>query len=1201
MKRKQDSDVERGKAQERGLIPITRTAMCLLVFLFSVSIAQASGQIRLSLNVKDMSLREVFNKITEQTDYEFVYSDNEVEAVGNVTVNVTDVELNEVLVACLRGTGLGFTIENRIILISPKVSLPDEEPENRAAVITGKVVNENKEPLPGVTILLKGTTTGVVTNTDGIFSILIPDTTANAELVISFVGMKTQTISYQSRPKTGEWVITLEEDVMQMEDVVVTGYTTLSRRESASAVTQIKAEDILVSGAGSIDKMLQGRIPGMMVINTSGEPSATPKIRIRGNATINGNKSPVWVVDGVILEQDVPFTASDINSEDAEYLIGNAISGLNPQDIETITVLKDASATAIYGVKAANGVIVITTKRGQAGPPTITYNGDMTVTTRPSYRHYDRMNSTQRMQLSKEIIQAGLEYPRVPSGDSYEGALEQLYNKELTQTEFEAKIIQMQKRNMNWFKELFRPSVNHSHSISVSGGGEGANYYFSVGYNKEAGAQKKADSERFNALSKVFVNVNSWLNFETKIDFSTTTNKGYRAGVNPFDYAYKTSRTLPAYNEDGSYHMYNKSSSSNDRRYYNFLKELEETGQESHSNDFNALLSLNITLLPGLRYQGVFSYSNSATEQRSWATEESYEITQIRGYNYKEFDETSDDYTSSVLPYGGILDLTSTRKTGYTVRNQFVFVRNFTDYHDINIMGGIEIRATKYKGHSVTGYGWTPEFGEKFMPVYTDRFITSYVKTGRLNPTNTNTVTQVASFYGTASYTYANRYVINANIRSDGANKFGSNPKYRWLPTWSVAGKWILSSEPFMASNWIDEIAIRGSYGIQGNIHDDATPNLIVQVDNRDGKSNLDQYSIVRLPNPDLRWEKTKTWNVAVDFGFFNGRIKGGFDLYEKKTSDLIMSKSVATSNGRSTLWMNAGKMRNSGFEGFLNFDLLNLKNWDWRFNVNFGRNVNEIELANGDAYTSTEEVDMLLAGEVAVEGAPIGSMYSYHFAGLSHDNGYPLFYALDGRKVHIGEPFLMELVNSGSIFPKISGGFDTQVTFKRQLSLSLAFTYNLGNVQRLPSIYEDKYNVFDPLTNVSTKLINRWKQPGDEEHTNIPVLYDSDVASDFVQNPDLYAMREGLTTYETTTTLYDASSVQVAKGDFLKLKMIALSYRIPQLVLNKLKISSLTIRLQATNLFTIADKKWEGIDPEAPGATIPVLPTYSLGLNVSF
>lgn len=1201
MEKNRDFDIGWRSSVIMKMFRIMKVFICILILGLSTVSASTFSQVRVSIDMKNATLKEVFKEITKVTGYEFVYSNNELESVGKISLRVKDKDLQEVLAECLKGTQLWYMIEDQMVVISPKLgkqSDDDKKDRNKSTVGSGRVVDENKTPMPGVTVLIKGTTLGVVTDANGVFFLTIPDTTANVQLLLSFVGMKSKTVNFKDRPQKGEWVITMEEDIADLDEVVVTGYTTLSRRESASAVSTVKAKDIMVAGSGSIDKMLQGRIPGMMVINTSGEPSATPKIRIRGNATINGNKSPVWVVDGVILEQDVPFTASDINSEDAEYLIGNAISGLNPQDIETITVLKDASATAIYGVKAANGVIVITTKRGGKGAPVITYNGDISIVTRPSYRHYDRMNSKERVQLSKEIVEAGLEYPRIPSGDSYEGALEELYSKKITQEEFESKVRTMQSRNTNWFKELFRAAIIHTHNVNVSGGGDKSSYYFSAGYNNELGAAKGSETERFTSLAKVFVEVNRWIDFETKIDFSTKTNDGFRAGVNPFDYAYKRSRTLPAYNEDGSYHMYNKSSLYTYN--YNFLKELEETGSQAKSNDFNALLSLNVKLLAGLRYQGVFALKSSTTEQRSWATEESYEITALRKYNYKEYDETTDSYKKSVLPYGGILDQSETRMTGYTVRNSLNFVRNFNDKHDVNVMGGIEIRSTKYRGHSVTGYGWTPEFGEKFMPVYTEGFIKNYVQTGRVNPINTNKVTQVASFFGTASYTFDNKYVINGNIRSDGANKFGSNPKYRWLPTWSVAGKWYISNESFLANaHWIDNIAIRGSYGIQGNIHEDATPNLIVRVGDRNSVSGLDQYTIERLPNPDLRWEKTKSWNVAVDFDFFLGRLRGGFDVYRKNTSDLIMSKSVATSNGRAVLYMNAGKMRNAGFEGFLNAEILKLKDWDWRFGVNFGRNVNEITLANGDAYTNIDEVNMLLRGELAVEGAPIGSMYSYRFAGLSHENGYPLFYAKDGRKVHMGEPIMLELVNSGSIFPKLSGGFDTQVTFKRMFSLSLFFAYNIGNVQRLPDVYEDKFNVFDPLTNVSDKLLKRWKKPGDEEHTTIPVLYNSDVVSDF--SNDLIATRKGITSWEYPTELYDSSDERVAKGDFLKLKMVALTYMMPKDVLKKLRLSGMTIRLQATNLFTIANKKWEGLDPESPGANIPLLPTYTIGVNLSF
>lgn len=312
------------------------------------------------------------------------------------------------------------------------------------------------------------------------------------------------------------------------------------------------------------------------------------------------------------------------------------------------------------------------------------------------------------------------------------------------------------------------------------------------------------------------------------------------------------------------------------------------------------------------------------------------------------------------------------------------------------------------------------------------------------------------------------------------------------------------------------------------------------------------------------------------------------------------MSKAVSTSNGRSYLYMNAGKMRNYGVEGFLNIEIIRKKMFDWRVGFNFGRNVNETILANGESYTTLEDVELMLDGELAVEGAPIGSMYSFRFAGLSHENGYPLFYGTDGKLYHEGEPQLLELVNSGSIFPKLSGGFDTQLTFNKRLSLSLGFTYNLGGVKRLPDVYEDNNAAFDPLTNVSTKLQDRWRQPGDEEHTTIPVLWDDDYASDFYRM-GLSATRPGVTSGWAGTRLYNYSDERVVTSNFLRLRTLALSYRVPEKFLSTWGASSMMLRFQATNLFVIASKKWGGLDPETPTSKIPVVPTYSLTLNVSF
>ena len=1165
---------------------LTMRLTCVLTVFFTFSALGVGVGQTVHLKLKNTTLREAFKALKQQTGVYFVYNEEEVSKDWRLSVDLEDASLEEALDKVLKDAPYAFERVNNMVVIKPMEDKSAQE-QQKTKMVKGKVTDNDGEILAGVTVVVAGTTYGCVTNAEGEYHLYLEER-EGLRLVFSFVGMETVTKEWK-----GEEVIDvrMKEEIRGMDEVVVTGYQVLNRRESASAVSVVKTDDIYVAGAPSIDQMLQGQIPGLMVMNTSGEPSATPKIRIRGTSTINGNKAPVWVVDGVILEQDVPITASELNSEDAEYLVGNAIAGISPQDIESITVLKDASATAIYGVKAANGVIVLTTKKGMAGKPKVSYHGEVLVNQRPSYRNFDRMNSAERMQLSKDIFEEGLRYGSsviMSPEDSYEGLLNELINRRMTKEEFSVRSMEMAQRNTDWFDVLFRNAVTHSHNLSVQGGDAKAKYYVSAGYNNNQGGAKGSLSERFTSLARVDVNLNDYIRFMTKIDFSTTKNEGYST-VNPFTYAYNTSRTVAPYEEDGSYHFYKKGSYN-----YNVLKELDETGKQNKANDFNALLDLNIKLYDGLSYQGTFSYSNSSSNSRDWRTEESYAVASIRGYDYRLYDENADEYWKSPLPYGGILTQGHTQKAGYTVRNGFSYIKMF-GVHDVNVMVGSELRGNKYTGVNVTGYGWTPTFGERFMPVYTDKYLSGYA---RNTPINTNTISRVASFYGSATYTYDNRYVFNFNIRSDGANKFGSNPEYRWLPTWSLAGKWMLTQEHFL-ENFAAKghfIAFRGSYGIQGNILDDATPNLILSVGDRNDVSNLDQSTIYRLPNPDLRWEKTASWNVAADFSFWDGRLSGSFDVYKKHTTDLIMDKTVASSTGRSVLYMNGGEMDNQGFEGNLSVQIIRNKTWNWNFNVNFGRNTSEVKLANDDIYSDQEVIDKMLQGNLAVAGEKLGMMYSFHYAGLSAENGYPLFYGKDGELWNFGDPRQMELVKSGSIFPDLSGGFDTQLTFKKRLSLSLGFSYSLGGVVRLPEVYATKDRVVAPTDNVSTNWNNRWRKPGDERFTDVPVLFNERVASYLKRN-----INPDDPKWENCTYFYDLSNQQVTKGDFLRLRMIGLSYLVPEKGLNKVGISSMMIRFQASNLNVWANKDWKGLDPETPGANIPILPSYSLGINVTF
>ena len=510
--------------------------------------------------------------------------------------------------------------------------------------VAGHVVDENDEPLIGVAIREKNGDEATVSRIDGEFQITVNGTAPQLEF--SYIGMKTQVVAIRKN-ETG-LTVRMEPDHQQVSEVVVTGYQRMSRRESAAAISQVKMKDVFTPSAMNLDQMLQGKIPGMAVMIQSGEPSSTPTIRIRGNSTINGNKAPVWVVDGVIMSDIVPFTASDLNSPDAAYLIGNNISGVSPQDIETITVLKDASATAIYGVKAANGVIVVTTKKGKASAPNITYDFNLNTSTKPSYSHLQLMNSQERVQLSKDIFDARLQYPRVPTLESYEGALQKLFNKDITQAEFEREVRYYELMNTDWFDILFRNATTQNHNISLNGGSERVRYYSSMSYNDSPGIAKGSESNRFTALNKIFVKINKIFDAELKLEISNQQNTGFFT-VTPFTEAFNTSRAIPVYVRDGELYYYSKGTSNNGVN-YNVLNELNTTGMKSTSRRMGGVFNFNARLLEGLTYTLTGSYYWNSNKNHKWATDHSYYVSNIRGYPYGAYErgDNSNDSACTV-------------------------------------------------------------------------------------------------------------------------------------------------------------------------------------------------------------------------------------------------------------------------------------------------------------------------------------------------------------------------------------------------------------------------------------------------------------------------------------------------------------------------------------------------------------------------
>ena len=480
-----------------------RTAHIFVSFLFlSVSLLCSSTiyaqNSTVNLNYKDASFVEVINEFRKQTGVKFMYNLEKVKDKRCKDLTVKNIPTKRAIDIVLKHFNLAYSMVEGVVVVKEQ----PEEPQTKRT-IKGTVFDETGGTLPGVTVLIRGTSMGVSTDAKGNFSITLPNQNENS-LVFSFVGMQTQVIKCtDDKPLK----ITMKTDASQLEEVTVvsTGYNSLPRKDMVGAYTTVKAEDIMMPAYNSIDQMLQGKIPGMVVVNSSSRIGSTPKITIRGTSTIFGNTDPLWVVDGIIQPDPLPIDASSAITQDMRNLIGNQISWLNPSDIETITVLKDASATAIYGSKASNGVIVITTKKGSAERTSIRYSTNLSFRTRPNYGMFNYMNSKERIQFSKEAYDAGVRYQSdpLPQIYTYEGLMAMYNNRLINEDDFMKQMKRLETCNTDWFDILCRNSFSHNHNLSISGGTQKVTYNASFGYSSNHGTQKGDDMTQFTSRLNV--------------------------------------------------------------------------------------------------------------------------------------------------------------------------------------------------------------------------------------------------------------------------------------------------------------------------------------------------------------------------------------------------------------------------------------------------------------------------------------------------------------------------------------------------------------------------------------------------------------------------------------------------------------------------------------------------------------------------
>lgn len=1074
--------------------------------------------------------------------------------------------------------------------------------------VSGKVCDKDGYPLPGVVVQeLKAIPQNAsVTDLDGVYSIDVAS--ESSRLFFSCVGLKDYQVPVGQRNRID---VEMEDDAIAFDALVVTGYQTVNKRELASAVSIVKADDIKLAGVTSIDQMLQGQVAGMHVVQTSGSPGSSPKIRVRGTSSIIGNRSPLWVLDGVILDEPVEVDHTDLTGDDAEYMVGNAISGVNPNDIESITVLKDASATAIYGVQAANGVIVVTTKKGKSGKPRVSYSANISIKEAESYRRFNLMDAYQRINLSREIMEQDLHYARSQASLNigYESLLNRFNSKELNRDELKSELTKLADMNTDWFNILYRNAVTQTHSLSISGGTDRTTYYTSLGYDRDLGTARKETADRYTVLTKI----NSWIVPEkiylgVQLNASLKKNVGYHTSVNPLSYARSTSRCLPCYNEDGSLYSYEPVASmgaGRDALLFNILDEMEHSGIETGVGAINAKMNFQWNFLHGFKYELQASYNYTQTQKSTYTDEFSFYVSKMRGYSSNYYvDINSDIWNESVIPQGGVLNISDSNVSTWNIRNQLSYSRDFSG-HTVNMMGVNELRSSATTGLSNLYYGYMPERGKTVSPAYTEEY-TKKVTSGAFAPSITDNVRNVVSFRGVASYSFMDRYVFNASVSMDGSNQFGSNPKYRFLPIWSVSGKWSIDKERWMAGqSFFTYLALRASYGIQGNVDSATSPDLVLKIGSVDPETGMKQSTVSYWPNADLRWEKTTSYNGGLDFAVLNNRVNGTLDVYHKRGEDMIMNKTISFVNGIGTYKINSGNMNNSGVEAVIGGYPIQTGDWSMNLQLIYSYNRNVLVKANSElgAITNSD----LVNGSALIEGEAVGTLYSYRFSHLDHDTGLPVFYDKNGFNsiVVSGQEHPnytlydsdLGIVKSGSMNPWASGGLNMGLRY-RNLHLNASFSYSLGAVNRLPSIYGGSYTrVFDPEMNVTVDIIDRWRMPGDEAHTDIPVLYDEYSYDKIYVLPvsDAGTVKKGV-------ELYDYSTARVCSTDNFRLRSLSLSYNFPSELLPRMKLKSLSLRLQANNLFIVADKRWHGFDPElGVSATSPIPRTYSFGLNVTF
>ncbi|GIJ95485.1 SusC/RagA family TonB-linked outer membrane protein [Capnocytophaga stomatis] len=1094
--------------------------------------------------------------------------------------------------------------------------------------IKGTVVDNQGVPLLGATVIVKERNVGVTTDIDGKF-------TTKAEngqtLVVSYIGFQTQRVKITASTMH----IVLKEDVQELDAVVVTGYQKIKSRVFTGASASVKMEQVKMDGVADVSRMLEGRVAGLSIQNVTGTFGSAPRINIRGGASIIGNVQPLWVIDGAVYEDLVSLTLDQLVSGDAVTLISSAIAGLNAADIEDIQVLKDASATSVYGARALNGVIVVTTKTAKRDTPNrITYSYEQSFRQIPSYKDYDLLNSQETMSVYQELANKGYFSLRDALYGRRSGIYYQWYKGistinpntgtyyyENTEDAKRAFFKEREYVNTNWFNHLFTINPIQQHTLTFSGGGKNTTTYASLGLFNDKGWTITDRVQRITANLKSTFFITD--DFKTTLSVqgnmrnqkapgTFTQRKNTTIGsferdfdINPFSYALGTSRTLRPRTNDGKLEYYR-----NNWAAFNILNEYENNYLDINLLDFKIQAEASYKINKDLEATALLSTRQASTSSAHFIKEPSNVVQAFRAnetpwvaqqniYLIKDKDNPLSQPKIG-LTHGGIFNKTETTLKSYQARMALDYNKSLGE-HDIKAFGFAEMRYADRTVNPFQGYGIQYDKGNQ---IFTNPLIfQKLIDEGNDYFAWLERYDRGLTFSLSGTYGYKGKYIFNTVLNYEGSNTAGKNSRSRWLPTWNVGGKWNIDQEDFMKDQkYFSTLAFRLSYGLTAKMNEQAINSNAVYKNvilNRfHFKDRENALRILHLENRDLTWEKMYELNLGIDAGFFNNRLNATIDIYQRNSFDLIDLIRTSGVGGQYYKYANFGDMRTRGVELALNSK--NILTDDFKWTTNFTISYMNQKITR--LLNTPNTFDMVAgAGRGNIVGFPKGSLFSFNYQGLNN-YGLPTFdfglYPLNDRTYGniAGADFLdaqyskSYLIYHGSIEPNVNGGLSNTFSYKNW-EFSFFVTAQAGNKIRLNPSFDP---AFADLNVFSTEYYNRWVAPGDEWRTEVPAL----------PSQDLIRLI-GEENIEKAYNTYNYSQNRVADGSFVRMKNISLGYNVPESAIKRYKMKSLNVRGQVTNPFLIySDSRLKGQDPEyyrSGGVSLPTPKQFTLTVNVGF